>query len=181
MFLPAAAVPLGRAPIHSLVGGFYFATESSNPISIAEYFRQKLLKAALKAGLMTKRKGATRDGRTRSIRTGFRDTFAAALLNGVPIEMVSKLLGHSSIKITEERPVDKRASGADGNRVAGGLGFEAEARKNGGQCWPRVYGRLLPVDLILVIPNQDDNPRSVSNCNRQVPSVFQLPATPLYL
>jgi integrase len=33
-----------------LAGGFYFATESSNPVSIAEYYRQKLLKAAVKSG-----------------------------------------------------------------------------------------------------------------------------------
>jgi integrase len=85
------------------VGGFYFATESSNPISIAEYYRQKLLKAAVKAELMKKRKKGEPRRKNEIHPHRFRDTFATRLLmNGVPIEMVSKLLGHSSIKITEE-------------------------------------------------------------------------------
>lgn len=86
-----------------LVGGSYFATESDNPISIAEYFRQKLMKAAIKGGLMTKRKKGEPPRKNPVHPHRFRDTFACDLLmKGVPLEMVSKLLGHSSVKITEE-------------------------------------------------------------------------------
>jgi integrase len=68
-----------------LTGGYYFAVESDNPTSIAEYYRKKLHK--IQNGFHAHR---------------FRDTFAVRLLQtGVPIEEVSILLGHSSIKITE--------------------------------------------------------------------------------
>ena len=69
-----------------LVGGYFFAVESDRPETIAEYYRQRLYKI---------------DKRFHPHR--FRDTFAVNLLkSGVPLEEVSILLGHSSIKITEQ-------------------------------------------------------------------------------
>jgi len=103
VFLPLPPDLVGDLQQLPLVGGFYFATESDNPISIAEYYRQKLLKAAVKAGLMEKRKKGEPRRKNPVHPHRFRDTFACNLLmKGVPLEMVSKLLGHSSVKITEE-------------------------------------------------------------------------------
>jgi len=69
-----------------LTGGYYFAVESDRPESIAEYYRKKLHK--IQDGFHAHR---------------FRDTFAVRLLQaGVPLEEVSVLLGHSSIRITEQ-------------------------------------------------------------------------------
>jgi integrase/recombinase XerD len=71
-------------------GGFYFAVASDNPISIAEYYRQKLTKAGKAAGVANARPHR------------FRDTFAVRLLEkGVPLETVSTLLGHTDIKTTQ--------------------------------------------------------------------------------
>ena len=62
-----------------LVGGYYFAVTSSNPVSIAEYYRVKLAKI---------------DKKFRPHR--FRDTFAInLLLKGVSIENVAILLGNT--------------------------------------------------------------------------------------
>jgi len=70
----------------TLVGGYYFAVESEKPESIAEYYRKKIHK--IQDGFHAHR---------------FRDTFAVNLLQaGVPLEEVSILLGHSSVKITEQ-------------------------------------------------------------------------------
>lgn len=103
IFLPLPPDLLADLQQLPLVGGFYFATESDNPISIAEYYRQKLLQAAVKAGLMAKRKKGEPRRKNPIHPHRFRDTFACDLLmKGVPLDMVSKLLGHSSVKITEE-------------------------------------------------------------------------------
>ena len=80
---PDLVTDLGKIP---LTGGFYFAVESDKPESIAEYYRKKLRK--IQKGFHAHR---------------FRDTFAVRLLQaGVPLEEVSILLGHSSVKITEQ-------------------------------------------------------------------------------
>ena len=85
-----------------LVGGMYFATESDYPRSIAEYYRQKLLKAAIAAGLMQKRKKGEPRRKNAIHPHRFRDTFAVRLLErGVPLETVSVLLGHTDIKTTQ--------------------------------------------------------------------------------
>ncbi len=84
------------------VGGMYFATESDYPPSIAEYYRQKLLKAAVAAGLMQKRKKGEPRRKNPIHPHRFRDTFAVRLLEmGVPLETVSILLGHTDIKTTQ--------------------------------------------------------------------------------
>ena len=84
------------------VGGLYFATESDNAASIAEYYRQKLLKAAIAAGLMQKRKKGDPRRKNPVHPHRFRDTFAVRLLErGVPLETVSVLLGHTDIKTTQ--------------------------------------------------------------------------------
>jgi site-specific recombinase XerD len=73
-----------------LVGGFFFAVESANPVSIAEYYRQKLVRAAKKAGVVNAHPHR------------FRDTFAVRLLErGVPLETVSVLLAHTDLKTTQ--------------------------------------------------------------------------------
>jgi integrase len=72
-----------------LTGGYYFVVESDHAISVAEYYRQKLKKAAKKAGVLNAHPHR------------FRDTFSVRLLEaGVPIEEVSVLLGHTEIKTT---------------------------------------------------------------------------------
>jgi integrase/recombinase XerD len=74
----------------TLTGGYYFVVESAFPVSVAEYYRQKLKKAA---------KAAKVDD---AHPHRFRDTFAVNLLQaGVPIEEVSVLLGHTDIKTTQ--------------------------------------------------------------------------------
>ena len=84
------------------VGGMYFATESDYPPSIAEYYRQKLLKAAIAAGLMQKRKKGDPRRKNPIHPHRFRDTFAVRLLEKrVPLETVSILLGHTDIKTTQ--------------------------------------------------------------------------------
>jgi integrase len=84
------------------VGGMYFATESDYPASIAEYYRQKLFKAAIEAGLMQKRKKGEPRRKNPIHPHRFRDTFAVRLLEkGVPLETVSVLLGHTDIKTTQ--------------------------------------------------------------------------------
>lgn len=53
----------------------------------------------------------------------FRDTFAVELLlAGVPLERVSMLLGHTSVRITERHTVGARSAGAVGGRCATHLG-----------------------------------------------------------
>lgn len=80
---PSLIQELSKIP---LTGGFYFAVQSEKPESIAEYYRKKLHK--IQDGFHAHR---------------FRDTFAVNLLQaGVPLEEVSILLGHSSLKITEQ-------------------------------------------------------------------------------
>lgn len=86
----------------TLTGGFYFAVESDRPETVAEYYRVKLTKTAEAAGLIPKKqKGVERKNVFHPHR--FRDTFAVRLLEkGVPLGTVSILLGHTSIKTTEE-------------------------------------------------------------------------------
>jgi integrase len=85
-----------------LTGGFYFAVESADPKNIAEYFRRKLLKCAVKAGLMEKKKKGTPRRKNEFHPHRFRDSFAVRLLEkGVPLETVSILLGHTNIKTTQ--------------------------------------------------------------------------------
>jgi integrase len=71
--------------------GYYFInSDSTNPISVAEYWRQKIQKVF---------KAAKIEGHPHQ----FRDTFSVNLLKaGVPIGTVSILLGHSSVAITEK-------------------------------------------------------------------------------
>ncbi len=85
-----------------LVGGFYFAVESDDPVNIAEYYRRKLTKVAIAAGLMAKKKpGAPRTKKVIHPHR-FRDTFAVRLLEkGVPLETVSILLGHTDLRTTQ--------------------------------------------------------------------------------
>jgi integrase/recombinase XerD len=73
-----------------LIGGFYFVVESDRAITVAEYYRVKLEKAAKKAGVL------------KAHPHRFRDSFACRLLvNGVAIENVAILLGNS-IRICEK-------------------------------------------------------------------------------
>jgi len=72
-------------------GGFFFVVESDHSVSVAEYYRQKLTKAAKLAKV------------EHAHPHRFRDTFAVNLLQaGVPIEEVSILLGHTDIKTTQK-------------------------------------------------------------------------------
>jgi integrase/recombinase XerD len=71
--------------------GYYFInSDSTNPISVAEYWRQKIQKVFKEAKI---------GGHPHQ----FRDTFSVNLLKaGVPIGTISILLGHSSVAITEK-------------------------------------------------------------------------------
>ena len=85
----------------TLTGGFYFAVQSAHPISIAEYYRQKLNKAAIAAGLGKKKEPGSPRGKNIVHPHRFRDTFAVRLLEkGVSLETVSILLGHTDIQTT---------------------------------------------------------------------------------
>lgn len=85
---PDLIADLGRL---KTTGGYYFAVQSEVPATIAEYYRVRLKIAAKKAGVLNAHPHR------------FRDTFSVNLLQkGVPLETVSILLGHSSIKITEK-------------------------------------------------------------------------------
>ena len=69
---------------------YFFWTGSSEPVTATKYWRKRLQTVAKKAGLD--------DFRPHRLR----DTFAVELLvKGVPIQDVSSLLGHSSVKTTE--------------------------------------------------------------------------------
>ncbi|MGC8761929.1 MAG: tyrosine-type recombinase/integrase [Bryobacteraceae bacterium] len=69
----------------------YFWTGRSRPDAAARVWSNKLRKIFLRAGLP--------DGHSHR----FRDTFAVRLLeNGVSLEVVSVLLGHQSIRVTEK-------------------------------------------------------------------------------
>jgi len=71
--------------------GFWFWTGRGTKKALSENYRRVFREVAIVAGL----KGAHPHQ--------FRDTFAVELLlAGVPIEQVSMLLGHSSIKVTEK-------------------------------------------------------------------------------
>jgi len=86
-----------------LTGGFFFAVQSTAPVSIAERYRQKLNQAAIKAGLGKKKVKGTPRGKNVVHPHRFRDTFAVRLLEkGVPLETVSILLGHTDIQTTQK-------------------------------------------------------------------------------
>lgn len=86
----------------TLVGGFYFAIESADAKNIAEYYRRKLLKCAVKAGLATKKVKGTPRRKNEFHPHRWRDTFAVHLLErGVALETVSILLGHTDLKTTQ--------------------------------------------------------------------------------
>ena len=85
-----------------LVGGFYFAVESSDPMNIAEYYRRRLNKVAIAAGLAHPRKKGSPRTKHAIHPHRFRDTFAVRLLEkGVPLETVSILLGHTDLRTTQ--------------------------------------------------------------------------------
>lgn len=87
----------------SLVGGFLFAVRSDNPVTIAEYYRVKLEKAAIAAGLAEKRKKGELRGRNEIHLHRFRNTFSVRLLEkGVSIENVATLLGNT-VHVCERR------------------------------------------------------------------------------
>jgi integrase/recombinase XerD len=91
VFIPLPPDLLAGLEKLPLVGGFFFAHESDRAGSIAEFYRKKLKRMEKKPGIPNCH--AHR----------FRDTFSVNLLiKGVPIEIVSKLLGHSSVRITEQ-------------------------------------------------------------------------------
>jgi integrase/recombinase XerD len=89
------------AELH-LAGGYYFVIGSEDPRTVTKYYREKLLKAAIKTGLVEKKKKG--DPRQKYVVHPHRSrgAFAVRLLKrGVPIETVSVLLGHTDIKTTQ--------------------------------------------------------------------------------
>ncbi len=110
VFVPLPPDVLADLSRLTLVGGFYFAVESDNPSTIAEYYRVQLLRAAESAGLKEKVRRPKRKMKVERPRNSenirphrFRDTFAVRLLEkGVPLETVSILLGHTDIKTTQK-------------------------------------------------------------------------------
>jgi integrase/recombinase XerD len=97
---PDLLADLGKLP---LTGGHYFMVGSENPETICKYYRAKLLKAAIKTGLVSKKKEGAGRQQYAVHPHRFRDTFACnLLLKGVPLETVSILLGHTDIKTTQK-------------------------------------------------------------------------------
>ena len=85
------SVVIALAAIPSISTKYFFWTGESKPES-ATGDRQRTLKAVFEEAKIL-------DGHAHR----FRDTFAVGLLQaGVPMERVSVLLGHSSIKVTEK-------------------------------------------------------------------------------
>jgi integrase len=79
-----------------LVRKFFFAVRSKNPVTIAEYYRVKLEKAAIAAGLAAKRTKGELRRRNEIHPQRFRDTFFVRLLEkGISIEQVATLRGNS--------------------------------------------------------------------------------------
>lgn len=98
---PDLLLDLSKLP---LVGGFLFAVRSNNPVTIAEYYRVKLEKAAIAAGLGGKAKNGRADRQRSEIHLDrFRNTFSVRLLEkGVSIENVAMLLGNT-VRVCERR------------------------------------------------------------------------------
>ena len=71
---------------------YYFWTGQGNPLSAADVYQKAFRRVLSKVGL-----------EKRAHPHMLRDTFAVEmLLAGVPLDQVSKMLGHSSVAITEK-------------------------------------------------------------------------------
>lgn len=74
----------------------FFAVRSKNPVTIAEYYRVKLEKAAIAAGLAEKRTKGELRRRNEIHPQPLRETFFVRLLEkGISIEQVATLRGNS--------------------------------------------------------------------------------------
>jgi len=101
---------------------YFFWVGRSTPISAVGWWQKRLAKVFKKAELV--------NGHSHR----FRDSFAVGLLNaGVSLENVSRLLGHASIKTTEQfyNPwVKTRQDVLDSAVASAGLDFGQEQNKN---------------------------------------------------
>jgi integrase/recombinase XerD len=109
-----------------LAGGYFFVTGSEDPRTVTKYYREKLLKVAIKTGLVEKKKKGDPRQKYAVHPHRFRDTFAVRLMErGVSIETVSILLGNTDIKTTQRSYAPWVKSLQDNLELAVAKTFEA--------------------------------------------------------